>query len=717
MSTGRMTLEQLVASLDLDRVGRDVALDATLKPTLAPRVRATRPPVSPGERKKAKEKEKEKSLPPPPEAERTSEALRVKGPLAEGGMGRIDLAEQLVLRRDVALKTLRDEFLDPPFAERLLREGRILGLVEHPNVVPLYGLGTDARNAPLLVMKRIEGVPWRQLLQNASHPAFPSDADDRLAWHLQVLMRVCDAVHYAHSRGVLHLDLKPDNVMVGAFREIYLVDWGVAVCIDPKHRGWLPMADEVQEVLGTPAYLAPEMVDVARRALSPRTDVYLLGAVLHEILVGHPPNRGETLQEMLYAAYDAAVPVLPGNVPPELAQICRKAMAPDPSDRFASAEALREALRQFLRHRSAASLATEAERALRELRELVAEATASPVMTGQHRIVESSDERNARTQRVFGRCRFGFAEALRQWPESEDAARGLREALTLMARYHLRRGEAASAETLLREVVGDERASSPLKNSSSPSTDGLFLLGSFEKTPSSGQSPPEPPPKHAAPLKNEVLQRAARRDDTPVGDPRDEVFALLAEARRQRQEAARLERLGLEMRRDPTRRARGRLLLIGSLFVAVPILGAWVLGKVGRYEYEWWHTLIYDLSLAGYFSLGSVMQRRSDRVGRGRSVALSLVMMALLATLLRVMTLALGLYDMRSTAIELFFFGSGSVLAGLLADRRFYLAVPGFFGAAVLVLLFPKDAQLWISLGALLGAGPLALSWMRDEGR
>lgn len=662
MATGRMTLEQLVAQLDLDRVDQNVALDATLKPTLAPRLRRAAPP--PTLEMDVDAPSEPKSLPAPPADERTSDELRIRGPLAEGGMGRIDLAEQVRLRRDVALKTLRDEFLEPAFAERLLREGRILGLVEHPNVVPLYGLWTDERNAPVLVMKRIEGVPWRQLMKNASHPAFPSDADDRLAWHLQVLMRVCDAVHYAHSKGILHLDLKPDNIMVGAFREIYLVDWGVAVCTDPKYRGWLPMADEVQEVLGTPAYLAPEMVDVARRALSPRTDVYLLGATLHEILVGRPPNRGDTLQAMLYAAYDAAVPVLPANVPPELASICRKAMAPDPADRFPSAEALREALRQFLRHRSAASLAQEASRALRELRQLVGETTGQAVLTGQHRISETSDDRNARTQRMFGRCRFGFSESLRQWPDNTEAAEGLREALILMAKYHLRRGEAASAETLLHELAHPSMADST--------------------------------------------------GDESV-DQSDELIALRTEARRQRQEAARLERLGLELRRDPGRKARGKVLLFGAFFVALPVIGAWVLGKAGLYEYAWWHTLIYDVLLAAFFGLGSLFQPKTVKgSARARSMAMSLVFMALLATLLRMLSLAMGLWDLRSTAIELFFFGSGCVLAGVLADRRFYLAVPGLFLGAILVTLFPKEAHLWIALGSVLGAGPLAWSWIRS---
>lgn len=636
-----MTLEQLVASLDMRNVPKNHALDTTLMPTLAPRIRRTRDGAT------SAPPPPRRSLPPPSAEDRDSHRLRVKGPLAEGGMGTIKLAEQSGLRREVALKTLRDPFLEPAFAARLLREARILGLVEHPNVVPLYGLTTDERNAPVLIMKRIEGVPWRALIHDPDHPAFPSDADDRLSWHLQVLMRVCDAVDYAHSRGVLHLDLKPENVMIGPFRETILVDWGVAVCIDERYRGWLPMADEVQEVLGTPAYLAPEMVDVGRQALSPATDVYLLGATLFEILVGRPPHRGSTLQELLYAAYDARIPELPDEVPEELAEIVQRAMHPDPASRYARAHDLRGALRDFLRHRSAASLAQNADAELQELRSLIAEWEGEPADTA--RIHAVSDRRNARIQRVFGRCRFGYAEAIRQWPENEGARAGQREALLLMARYHLDRGEAASAETLLTEL-GDEPRAEPLR----------------------------------------------------------------AEAAAQRQEAARFERMGIEEQRDPGQRARGKLLLAGALAAVLISTVTYLLGRFDLYAHRWWNPIAFDLSVPLFFGLGGLLTRRTSmKTRRSRRAFLTLVVLGLLAVGLRTLGVALGLRDLRSVALELFFFGSGAVLAGLLTERRFYIAAPGLFLGALLVLGFPAHAQVWVALALALGPLPLALAWMR----
>ncbi len=443
-----MTLEQLLESLDLEAVPENHALDSTLEPTLAPRFRegkSVRAAPSPP-----------RSLPPPAAADRASHDIRIRGQLAEGGMGAIFLAQQPALRRDVALKTLKDEFMTPVFAQRLRREARVLALVEHPNVVPVHALDTDERNAPVLVMKRIEGTPWRALLRDPAHPALPS-AGDRLVYHLRVLMRICEAVHYAHSRGILHLDLKPDNVMIGAFREVYVVDWGVAVSTDEKQRGWLPMADEVAEILGTPAYLAPEMVDLTRAPLSPATDVYLLGGNLHEILFQRPPHEGDSLHDLLYAAYDAKAPPLPESVPEELGRILRKALQPEPADRYATAEELRSALSDFLEHRVAASIADGAQEALDELKELVADAAKEPTHPRQ-RIAERQDSRNAAVQRAFARARFGFAESLRHHPQATEASEGLGEALRTMVGYHLHRKETASAEGLLEELTGDPRA-------------------------------------------------------------------------------------------------------------------------------------------------------------------------------------------------------------------------------------------------------------------
>jgi serine/threonine-protein kinase len=217
--------------------------------------------------------------------------LLVLDTLGEGGMGRVLLARQRSLARDVAVKVLKPETADADGALSLLREAVVMGGVEHPNIVPVHALGRDDRGHPVLVMKRIEGTSWRALLDDDAHPtwtALLAAHGDRVSAHLEVLMRVADAAHFAHARGVIHRDIKPENVMVGAFGEVYLVDWGIAIRVGRTQ----PDGDGAFRIRGTPAYMAPEMIGGDPTRLDARTDVYLLGATLHEVLTRTPRHRG-----------------------------------------------------------------------------------------------------------------------------------------------------------------------------------------------------------------------------------------------------------------------------------------------------------------------------------------------------------------------------------------------------------------------------------------
>ncbi len=214
--------------------------------------------------------------------------VRVSTLLGEGGMGRVLAAEQVALGREVAVKVVRDGGRAAD-VDALLREALIAARLEHPNVVPVHLLGRGEDGAPIFVMRRIEGVPWSDVLRDAAAaPGMFADARDPLEMHLRVLLEVCGAVQFAHARGILHRDLKPENVMLGAFGEVYVVDWGIALNLadDPR----LPRIADARGVVGTPAYMAPEMALGDAAALSPRTDVYLLGAVLHRVLTGAPPH-------------------------------------------------------------------------------------------------------------------------------------------------------------------------------------------------------------------------------------------------------------------------------------------------------------------------------------------------------------------------------------------------------------------------------------------
>jgi eukaryotic-like serine/threonine-protein kinase len=362
----------------------------------------------------------------------TSVQVRPGDEIGRGGMGVIRAAEQVALGRTVAIKTVRPDHRDPDAALDLLREAWITGSLEHPNVVPVHHLGVDDRGLPLIVLKRIEGVAWADVLGDAEAVRARFGAGDLLAWNLGILLRVLDAIRFAHSRGIIHRDLKPSNVMIGDFGEVYLLDWGIAVSLHPDPSGRLPHAGDARQIVGTPCYMAPEMVDT-QMALSERTDVYLAGAVLCELLSGRPPHLAPTPIATM-ASIALSQPELPNDAPPELAAICRRAMHLDPAERYTSADELRRVIQGYLEHRGSELLAMGAQARLGQLRAALA----------------AGDEDEV--HRLFGALRFGFHEALSAWPDNAAARTGLTEATIAVAEFELAHDAPAAAVALLGEL-------------------------------------------------------------------------------------------------------------------------------------------------------------------------------------------------------------------------------------------------------------------------
>ncbi|MBI2571803.1 MAG: serine/threonine protein kinase [Candidatus Schekmanbacteria bacterium] len=351
--------------------------------------------------------------------------------LGAGGMGVVYAARQRTLDRDVAIKRPRGSTGADRDVFALLREAVMTGHLEHPNIVPVHALGRDEEDRPLLVMKKVDGVAWRELLHNPHHPAWPKFEGNRLRWQLGVLVQVCNAVHYAHSRGIVHRDIKPMNVMIGAFGEVYLLDWGVGLRLDD-------LAAQTEKLVGTPAYMAPEMLDSSFGPISPRTDVYLLGATLHEILTGEPRHRSADL----FAAMDDALASLPydygQDVPGELAAICNRCCHRDPELRYESAQELRLAIQAYLSHRASHDLAAATMNHLGALRQLAAEAIETRDIAGTHL--------------HFNACRFGFDQALASWPDNTAAHAGKQEAIALMVQVEIDCANPSGAEILLAEL-------------------------------------------------------------------------------------------------------------------------------------------------------------------------------------------------------------------------------------------------------------------------
>jgi serine/threonine protein kinase len=254
-----------------------------------------------------------------------------EGVLGQGGAGIVLAARQRCLARTVALKRPRARHAREHFA----REAVLVGGLDHPGVVPVYELAEDD-DGLFYTMRLIDGDTWQAGL-----------ASQDPARRLDVLLRVAEAVAYIHAQGVVHLDIKPSNVLLGAYGEVLLTDWGLA--------RRLGEADAPRG--GTPAYLAPEQARDDQAAIGPATDVYLLGACLCQILCGLPPHPGDAPAAVAHAL-TGQVPDLPGR----LGLIVRRCCDPDPGRRYADAGAVVAALRRHLAHLEADRL-VEAARA------------------------------------------------------------------------------------------------------------------------------------------------------------------------------------------------------------------------------------------------------------------------------------------------------------------------------------------------------------------
>ena len=216
--------------------------------------------------------------------------LQRTGPLAEGGMGTVDVVVDLALQRRIARKMIVPRLRDVARAVRLfLREAQITGQLDHPAIVPVHDIGVDREGRLFFTMKLVEGDSLKNVV--ARLPAGRLDPQ-QLQELLENVIKISDALDFAHSRGVVHGDVKPDNVMVGAFGEVYLMDWGLARIRPGALTKTSPALREREGrvLAGTPGFMAPEQA--LGEPIDERTDVFLLGALIYYCLVRHRPYEG-----------------------------------------------------------------------------------------------------------------------------------------------------------------------------------------------------------------------------------------------------------------------------------------------------------------------------------------------------------------------------------------------------------------------------------------
>ncbi|MHC5080227.1 MAG: serine/threonine-protein kinase [Planctomycetota bacterium] len=333
--------------------------------------------------------------------------------IGRGGLGRVVEARDRLLGREVAVKEMVARTDNPEFVSRFIREGEVAGRLLHPNIVPVFDVGTQTGpggNRYYFTMGRVHGRDLSEIIAHAGRvtqereKSASPDAAPKPLYSRPRLLRffqdACLAVAYAHAHGVIHRDLKPANVMVGEFGEVFVVDWGLAMLKDqseePRPRDTakrsLPLDLPIDstsltlagDVLGTPIYMPPEQAAGRTDEVDERSDIYSLGAILYEILTARPPFEGSTKKEVIGKVVEGELSppsACCSDVPPELDEIVLKAMARKKSDRFRTVLELHEEIQEFLEgekerernHRIAVEKIAEGRDRVRSLRSLETE--------------------------------------------------------------------------------------------------------------------------------------------------------------------------------------------------------------------------------------------------------------------------------------------------------------------------------------------------------
>ncbi len=330
--------------------------------------------------------------------------------LGAGGMGEVYLARQVALGREIALKVLRDDLSGRNDVQvKFLLEAAVTAELEHPGIVPVYDLGVDPLRRALYAMKLVKGTTWNEVIDQRS-----------LSENLEILLKVADAIAFAHSKGVIHRDLKPDNVMLGEFGEVQVLDWGLAAAATPGSSA--PRLADCGIVAGTPSYMAPEMAlgDVPRIGFS--SDIYLLGGLLYRILSGRAPHPGTDIRTVVLNAACNTIDRIPDGG--ELQEIALRAMSTMPERRHITVRDFQRDIRRFQEHHASIELC---------------------------RLANADMERVAADggYEEFAKAVGSYREAIRLWDGNVEARAGLAAAQLAYARMALSRGDLDLADSLL----------------------------------------------------------------------------------------------------------------------------------------------------------------------------------------------------------------------------------------------------------------------------
>ncbi len=317
--------------------------------------------------------------------------FELQGEIARGAMGRILAAWDLHLGRPVAVKILRKTGARDLDRVRFLEEAQVTGQLQHPSIMAVYELGR-LRDQVAFVMRRVEGRSLKAIISALRRGDLDTRAQFGRMRVLHLFHQLCMAVAFAHTRGVVHRDLKPSNVMVGDFGEVVLLDWGLCKVIGQATRSTRSTSERWKtvhgQIIGTPAYMAPEQAMGLIDQVDERTDVYGLGAILYHLLTLRPPFAGKSNREIVKRVLEEEVTAprerAPSEeIPTDIEAIILRCMARDQTQRFANARALADTVGEFLEGSS-----TSAGMVTRDVKPLVREGVAA--MTRHQTLLEDA---------------------------------------------------------------------------------------------------------------------------------------------------------------------------------------------------------------------------------------------------------------------------------------------------------------------------------------
>ncbi len=390
--------------------------------------------------------------------------------LGEGAMGIVFSARQTAVNRIVALKTAKPSFqANDESRRRFLYEAHITADLDHSNIVPIHELGASEEGMLFYSMKLVQGTEWSRVMRKKTREQ-----------NLEIFMKVADAMAFAHSKGVIHRDLKPENTMLGRFGEVFVTDWGTAINLDkdttklakPAAKGERSMTVEdgsnflrgdsivlhngveaydrlqivsideadknrlyfrkkltrayepssslrvvkAMNLAGTPCYMAPEMAGHLLPKIGKQSDIYILGAILFDLVTGKPPHTGNSVTQCLRAALRNEAIETARDSDDALMTIALKAMATEPRDRYQTVEELQDAVREYRRHAESITLTERSDDLL--------------VKAIEHKDYQS-----------FSRTMFGYRDAIELWPENKAAVSGLRKSRLAFGEVAFKNGD------------------------------------------------------------------------------------------------------------------------------------------------------------------------------------------------------------------------------------------------------------------------------------